>query len=255
LIETVPRPERPDWRFYFLMHDRPWKQEPDGTAERDVIEEDLPEGTYQLDVALYDGDSHARLGEAKRALVVPSGDGPLDLPTIELGLTVHGKMVGKPAPEIAATDLDTGRPVMLADFRGKVVILDFWGYWCGPCTGNMPQLAELQRKFAGRPLEILALHDQSVQTRAEYDKKIAPARRLFWGGRDLPFRVLLDQPDPKKPDDPIGTGKTIERYEIEGFPTLFVIDGDGTMVGRVGHWEHDRLEALVRDLVGKAQAR
>jgi hypothetical protein len=66
---------------------------------------------HRLDVALYDGDSHALPGEAKRALVVPSGDGPLNLPAIEMGLTVHRKMAGKPAPEIAATDLDTGWPV------------------------------------------------------------------------------------------------------------------------------------------------
>ncbi len=52
------------------------------------------------------------------------------------------------------------------------------------------------RKFAGQPLEILALHDQSVQSRAEYDMKIAAPRRLFWGGKDLPFWVALDRPAP-----------------------------------------------------------
>ena len=66
-------------------------------------------------------------------------------------------MAGKPAPEIDATDLDTGKPVRLADFRGKVVVLDFWGYWCGPCTGSMPHLVALHRKFAGRPVAVVAL--------------------------------------------------------------------------------------------------
>ena len=145
---------------------------------------------------------------------------------------------------------------MLADFRGKVVVLDFWGYWCGPCTGSMPYLIELRRKFAGRPLEIVALHDQSVQSRAEYDEKIAPARRIFWSGHDLPFRVLLDRPDEKQPEDrdPEGTGTTVNRYGITGFPSLFVIAADGTFVEKVGHSMHDRLESLVRELLEKAEA-
>jgi thiol-disulfide isomerase/thioredoxin len=227
----------------------------DGRGGRD--RKHVPEGTYRLTVVLRDGDTGASLGEARRELVVPSGEGLLDLPPMELEPTAHQKSVGRPAPEIEATDLDTGRPVRLADFRGRVVVLDFWGYWCGPCTWNMPHLAELQRKFAGRPLTILALHDQSMQSRAEYDGKIATVRQRAWGGRDLPFRVLLDRPDAEKADDrdPEGTGTTIKRYGIRGFPTLLVIDGTGTMVDRVGHWEHDRLESLVRELLEKAEVR
>lgn len=255
-IEIVPRPERPDRQFCFLLCDRAWKGWADRTAGGDVIEEYLPEGTYRLKVVLSDDDANASLGEAKRELIVPSGEGPLDLPPMELEPTAHQKLVGRPAPEIEATDLDTGRPVTLADFRGKVVVLDFWGYWCGPCVGNMPHLVELRRKFAGRPLEILALHDQSVRSRAEYDRKIAPARWLFWGGRDVPLRVLLDRPDPKKPDDrdPVGTGSTVERYEIQSFPTLFVIDGNGTVVDKVWFSDHQRLESLVRESLEKVEA-
>jgi thiol-disulfide isomerase/thioredoxin len=138
-----------------------------------------------------------------------------------------------------------------------VVVLDFWGYWCGSCNMEMPHLMELHRKFEGRPLAIVALHDQSVQSRAEYDRKIATVRERLWGGRELPFRVLLDSPDPKKADDhgAKGAGMTVNHYGIKGFPTLFVIDQDGTMIGRVGHWEHDRLETLVRKLVEKAERR
>ena len=89
----------------------------------------------------------------------------------------------------------------LADFRGRVIVVDFWGYWCGPCNLNMPRLAELHREFTDRPFVILAIHDQSVQSRAEYDRRIGTTRRLLWGGRDLPFRVLFDCPDPNKVAD------------------------------------------------------
>ncbi len=188
---------------------------------------------------------------------MPSGEGPLDLPPLKLQTPGIQQMVGKPAPEIEAADLDTGQPVRLADFRGKVIVLDFWGYWCGPCIWNMPHLAELQREFAGRPLVILAMHDQSVQSRAEYDRKIAMARRRAWGGRDLPFRVLLDRPDPKKADDRDleGTGATVKRYDIREFPSLFVIDQNGRLVEQVWFSGHDRLESLVRELVKKTEAR
>ncbi len=57
-----------------------------------------------------------------------------------------------------------------------------------------------------------------------------------------------------KPDglDPEGTGTTTKRYGISGFPTLFVIDRDGTMIGQVDATDHDRLEAVVRELLEKA---
>jgi hypothetical protein len=121
----------------------------------------------------------------------------------------------------------------------------------------MPRLMDLQQKFKGRPLAIIALHDQSVQSRAEYDQKIGPARRIMWSGRDLPFRVLLDSPDPKKPEDrdPEGTGTTVNRYAIKGFPTIVVIGPDGTLVDQGVFANHDRLETLVRALVEKAEAR
>jgi thiol-disulfide isomerase/thioredoxin len=243
----------------FLLVTRSLKPRGESSAQagETVLEEYLPGGTYQLEINLREANTYARLGTARRELVIPSGEGALNLPPLALEAPDAQKLVGKPAPEIDATDLDTGRPVRLADFRGNVVILEFWGYWCGPCLGNMPYLMALERKFEGKPLAILAVHDQSVQSRAAYDRKIAPARERLWGGRDLPFRVLLDRPDPKKPDDlaPEGTGTTIVRYGITGFPTLFVIDRDGMMVAQVGHSEQDRLESLLRTLVEKAEGR
>jgi thiol-disulfide isomerase/thioredoxin len=258
VISISPRPDITYLRLILISRILAHKEQ----ASRAVIAEYLPEGTYQIEVNLADlelvGGLYRPVGTATRELVVPKGEGPLDLPPLELDLSDARKMVGKPAPELEATDLDTGRPVRLADFRGKVVVLDFWGYWCGVCNLNMPHLVELQRKFAGRPLAIVALHDQSVQSRAEYDGKIARVRELLWGGRDLPFRVLLDRPDPTKPDDrtPEAAGTTIKRYGgIREFPTLFVIDRDGTIVGQVSYSEHARLQSLVGELLEKAEAR
>ena len=243
--------------YDFMMMNRsfePKGESPMETAET-VIEEYLPEGTYQLAVTLEDENSSETLGQARREIIVPRGDAPLVVPPLKLEPTDNQKLVGKPAPEIDAIELDTGRPVKLADFRGKVVVLDFWGYWCGVCNVKMPHLVELNRKFAGRPLAILALHDQSVQSRAAYDRKIGTVRQRMWGGRDLPFRVLLDRPDPSVTDElgGEGNGTTTRRYSVTGFPTLFVIGHDGTMIGQLNPHDHERLETIVRKLVEKAE--
>ena len=257
-LQIVPQPEKPDRRFYFLTNEQqPWKAKPNGQGVNEVIEKWLPEGTYHLDLVMRNEKADKTIGSAKHEFVVSNGEGILELPPVTLGPTAHDQMLGKPAPEIDATELDTGRSVKLADYRGRVVVLDFWGYWCGPCIWNMPRLVELQRKFAGRPLTILAMHDQSVQSRAAYDAKFAAVRQRIWGGRDLPFPVLFDRPDPTKAEDsdPEGSGTTISRYEISGFPTLIVIDANGTLVDQVWFTDHDRLETLVRGLLEKAERR
>ncbi len=160
-IAILPRSDIPDRKYNFLTRTTTLE----GKAGKPVLEEYLPAGTFELEATLRDEKYIAR-GKATCRLVVRKGEGalPINLPPLELGPPDHRSWLGKPAPEIAAIDLDTGKPVTLADFRGKVVVLDFWGYWCGPCTGSMPHLIDLHQKFKGRPLEIVALHDQSVQS-------------------------------------------------------------------------------------------
>ena len=230
-------------------------EDPAAQAAETVLEEWLPEGRYQVNVRLDEADSGAYLGSASREIIVPAGEAPISLPPLVIQPKKKHALAGKPAPEIDAIDLGSGRPVKLADFRGKVVLLDFWGYWCGVCNNNMPALVELQRKLAGQPFVIVALHDQSVQSRAAYDAKISTVRQRLWGGKDLPFTVLLDRPDPDRPEDfgPEGTGMSTRRYGVVGFPTLFLIDAEGVVKGTVGS-QHDRLESLVRELLEKVKS-
>ena len=218
------------------------------------VEARLPGGKYKLRLECYITGVKS-LGATEREVVVAPGEEPLELPALRLESTEHQKMVGKPAPEIEAIDRDTGRPIGLSDFRGKVVVLDFWGYWCGPCIARMPHLVALHRKFEGRPLAVIALHDHSVTSRAEYDRRTATTQALYWNGQDLPFRVLLDRPDPEIPAErrPEGTGATVRKYGIMGFPSVFVIDQQGIMVATVSSDDSDRLETLVRSLLDKTQ--
>jgi hypothetical protein len=251
-ILFAPFPDFPDLQLDLVSR----RLTPQGQAGL-VVEESLPEGTYRLDVRVAAPDFPANtvgLGKAGRELVVPRGEGPIDLPPLEFEPSDFLKMAGKPAPEIDATDLDTGRPVRLADFRGKVVVLHFWNYWI---SGDIRFLAELHRKFEGRPLAILALHDRSVRSRAEYDREVGVWRDRLWDGRDLPFRVLLDRPDPGLPADasPERTGTTIRRYGARLLSAFFVIDSDGTLVDQLWISERNRLTSLVAELLEKAEAR
>src|SRR5438067_183723 len=63
----------------------------------------------------------------------------------------------KPAPDISGPDQDD-KPVSLADYEGKVVLVDFWTSWCGLCTQQVPHLKELQTRYQGRPFAVLGVN-------------------------------------------------------------------------------------------------
>src|SRR5690606_7735881 len=60
-----------------------------------------------------------------------------------------------------------GKPLRVADFKGKVVVLNLWATWCAPCVAEMPTLAKLQAAYAGKPLEVVAV---SVDSASAIDK-------------------------------------------------------------------------------------
>jgi thiol-disulfide isomerase/thioredoxin len=75
------------------------------------------------------------------------GDGPVDLGNVPLVLQ-KVLNVGDAAPDFQTVTLD-GKPLRLADYRGKTVLLDFWATWCGPCRGETPHLKRVREAFRG----------------------------------------------------------------------------------------------------------
>ena len=66
-------------------------------------------------------------------------------------------MIGKPAPEIEGKDVD-GKPIRLADLKGKVVLVEFWATWCPPCVASFPTLRHLTRDYKDRGFAILGVN-------------------------------------------------------------------------------------------------
>jgi len=120
-------------------------------------------------------------------------------------------LVNKQAADFSLSSLDDQR-VSLADYRGKKkVVLSFWASWCGPCRMELPVLANFYKKYhnADSNFEILAVSVDDERGEAE-----AYARKA-----KLPFPVLLDL-----------DSKVADTYSVEGIPTMYVIDKNGTIL-------------------------
>ncbi len=132
--------------------------------------------------------------------------------------TIPGPKDGDLAPDFTVLGPD-GKEVKLSDFRGKLVLLDIWATWCGPCVASMPHNSELAEKFAKDGFVILAVC--ASDSRANYDG---------WVERNAAKYKFLTAHDPAGKDwkqSVFNTG-----YGVTGFPTLYLIGRDGRIVGR-----------------------
>jgi len=154
---------------------------------------------------------------------------------IDLPPDIIAVLQGQEAPELAEIKgWKNGSAVKLNDLRGKVVLLDFWGYWCAPCIAEMPKLMDLHDKYSDKGLVIIGVHDDSIESISELDGKLHKVKNAKWGGREIPFLIALDGGGNKvvKGTDRNVPGATTAAYGVSAFPTTVLVDTKGRLVGR-----------------------
>ena len=137
------------------------------------------------------------------------------------------------APNFSLEDLN-GKKVDLKQFRGKVVFLNFWATWCGPCKEEMPSMEALYQKFKERGFVFLA-----ISVDYEEKKKV----KEFIDKHHYTFPVLIDS-----------KCLTLDLYGVKGIPTTILIDKKGRMVGSaVGprDWKHPEIISILNQLIDK----
>jgi thiol-disulfide isomerase/thioredoxin len=129
--------------------------------------------------------------------------------------------IGQVAPEISAESwINLKTPTTLAKLRGKVVVLEFWATWCGPCVEGIPHLNELQRKYAGKNVQLLSLVEEGHATMDKLLKR-------------------------KTVEYPIGLESgSLNAYGVNSIPHAFVVDRAGKIAWQ-GHPAGDEMERAV----------
>ncbi len=149
----------------------------------------------------------------------------------ELGLAAN-----KPFPfHFSLAGLD-GKPVKLGDFRGKVVVVDFWGTWCPPCRKELPHLASIYEKYRDKGLAMIGLNYENGD-----EKDAQAAVESFLKVNKVPYPCLLGD-KPTRAQVP----------EFNGFPTTLFLDRAGVVRLRlIGYHDQAELEAVVEMLLAE----
>ena len=137
---------------------------------------------------------------------------------------------GNLAPDFTVTDID-GRKLSLADYKGKVVLLNFWATWCAPCRTEIPHFVEMQNKLGPEGFQVIGI---------SMDDDAKPVRE-FAQQYKLNFPVA------------VGDDKLAERYGgVLGLPVNFIIDREGRIYARhLGATDVSVFDQEVQDLLAR----
>jgi len=183
---------------------------------------DMKEALPKIGSLIASGNSTPRMKDLFKAAYIKSTGSEIgladhlkkleDLSTDRILAEIKGKLTDMPAPEFSLEDLE-GQKVSLSRLRGKIVILDFWATWCGPCKESFPGMRLLVERYGDDP-DVQFLFIDSLETAQDKKKNASD----FMAKNGYPFHVLLDVED-----------NAIRAYKVSGVPTKFVIDKNGSI--------------------------
>jgi peroxiredoxin len=140
--------------------------------------------------------------------------------------------IGKPFPGFAEQDLD-GRPLSPAALKGKVVLIDFWAVWCGPCVAELPNVVKAYEKFHAAGFEIIGI---SLDREGDRQKL-------------LDFTKANKMPWPQFYDGQYWQNKLAVKYGVNSIPATYLLDREGNIAAK--NLRGPALEAKLAELLGK----
>jgi thiol-disulfide isomerase/thioredoxin len=131
--------------------------------------------------------------------------------------------VGALAPDFTSQDL-AGKSVQLSDWKGKVVVLDFWATWCGPCMKSLPHTQDVAKRFKDQGVVVLA--SCTSDTRAKFEEWVKANQKTY---PDITFTC-----DPHERGSATFEDRASKKlYGVTGIPTQFIIGRDGKIAAAV----------------------
>jgi len=172
----------------------------------------------------------------------------------------HKELIGKPAPDIAAGEFAfNGKPMKLSEYKGKVVLIDFWAVWCGPCIATIPTLREWADEYKDKGLVILGLTDLEGRF-GSFDKEKGRPVAMKNAPVEKEKEMLQGFVDYHRINYTIAAlsekngAAASTAYGIEGIPTAVLVDRKGNVrMIKVGSGDANKkaLKAEIEKLLGE----